>query len=217
MPKSNLTGAIALVAAPALALVGVAVTPTMSDHATKQVQALTVHRSAMILGLTLQTLALVLLIAGTIWLALAIGNRAPKLALAGGILGVGGSLIVLFENGAAAAAAAIVGRLDPAAATAAVGRIHSGALAGLEPVSILGGVGLAILGYSAVRAGAARWTRVAIPLGALAVGLGFATGTKPLLLIAFATLLIGVAGAAANLVGRPAQLHRSDEMVVAAG
>jgi hypothetical protein len=217
MPKLNLTGAIALVAAPALALVGVAVTPTMSDHAANQVQALTVNRSAMILGLTLQTLAVVLLIAGTIWLALAIRSGAPKLAVAGGILAVGGSLVVLFENGAAAAAAAIVGHLDPAAATAAVGQIHSGALAGLEPVSILGDIGLAILGYSAVKAGAARWTGVAIPVGALAVGLGFATGTKPVLLIAFAILLIGVAGAAANLVGRPAQLRRSDEMVVAAG
>jgi len=213
MPKPTVSGAIALVAAPALALVGVAVTPTMSDHTATQVEALTVHRSAMILGLTLQTVALGLLIAGIIWLSLVVRQRAPRLALAGGILGVAGALVVLFENGAAAAAATIVSHFDPATATAAVDRIHSSALAGLEPLSILGDLGLAILGYLAIKAGAARWTQMAIPVSALAVGAGFATGSKPLVVVAFAIQLIGVAGAAAGILGRPALLRSSDGAV----
>ncbi len=216
MPKPTPVGAAVLVAAPTLAIVGIAVSPTTSDDAAKQVAALAAHRSAVILGLTLETLALALLIAGSIWLALAIGDRAPRMALVGGILGVGGSLVVMFENGAAAATAAVVGALNPAGATAAVERIHSGALAGIEPLSLVGEIGLAILGYAAAKAGAPRWTRVAVPIGALCAGAGFATGTKPLQLIAFAILLVGLAGVSASLTREPAGLRPSDQVVVAA-
>src|SRR6202011_3512776 len=117
-------GATALVAAPALALAGIAVTPTMSNHAADQVTALTVHHSAMIIGLTLQTLAVGLLIAGIAWLALVVSERTPKLALAGGILGIAGFLVVLFENGVGATASAIVAGLDHAAATRLLDHIH---------------------------------------------------------------------------------------------
>src|ERR1700687_5955791 len=102
MHKPTVAGATALVAAPAVALAGIAVTPTMSDHAADQVTALTVHHSGVIIGLTLQTLAVGLLIAGTVWLALVVSQRTPKLAVAGGTLGGGGFLVVLVENGAPA-------------------------------------------------------------------------------------------------------------------
>ena len=62
-------------------------------------------------------LAAGLLVAGTAWLALAVAERSPKLALTGGILGAGGLLIVLFEDGVSATTPAIADGLDHAAAT----------------------------------------------------------------------------------------------------
>lgn len=95
-------------------------------------------------------LAAGLLVAGTAWLALAVSERSPKLALTGGILGAGGLLIVLFEDGVSATTPAIAGGLDHAAATGLLERVHSGALAGLEPLSLPGDLGLALLGFGAV-------------------------------------------------------------------
>ncbi len=206
MHKPTVAGATALVVAPVLAIAGIAVSPTMSNESADQVTALTVHHSSMILGLALQTLAVGLLIAGTAWLALVVRERSPKWALAGAALGIGGLLIVLFEDGVSATAPAIVSGLDHSGATGLLDRIHSGALAGLEPLSLLGDIGLAVLGIAAVKAGAARWTSAAIAVGALGGGAGFASGSKPLLLIAFSLLLVGLAGACATLLSGAAPL-----------
>jgi hypothetical protein len=215
--KSTAAGATALVVAPLVAIAGVAVTPTMSDDAARQVTAFTAHHSAMVLGFTILTLAVCLLIAGTAWLALAVKEHAPKLALTGGVLGIGGLLVVLFEDGVSAATPAIATGLNHAAATALITRVHSGAITALEPLSIVGDIGLALLGLAAVKTGAPRWTSIAIAVGALGEGVGFATGTKPLLLITFTLLLAGLAGACASLMPGPARLIRRDETVVAAG
>jgi hypothetical protein len=66
-----------------------------------------------------------------------------------------------------------------------------------------------------VKAGAAQWTPVAIAVGAIGTGVGFATGNKPLLLITFAMLLVGLAGASAGLAG-PVRLVRGDEVMASA-
>ena len=100
--KGTIAGALALLAAPIVVSVSVLTRPTLSKDAARQVAALTGHRSAMITGMALDMIALVLLIAGTVWLALALAPRAPRLAMAGGVLGVFGSLVVLFENSVAA-------------------------------------------------------------------------------------------------------------------
>jgi hypothetical protein len=217
MHKPTIAGAIALVVAPVLAIAGIAVSPTMSNESADQVTALTAHHSAVILGLTLQTLAAAVLIAGIAWLALVVRQRSARLALAGGALGIGGLLIVLFQDGVSATAPAIVSGLDHTGATAILDRIHSGALSGLEPLSLLGDIGLAILGIAAVKAGAARWTAPAIAVGALGGGVGFATGSKPLLLIAFTVLLVGLAAACIGLLARPAPAVQPAEVVVPAG
>jgi hypothetical protein len=151
-----------------------------------------------------------LLVAGTAWLALAVTERSPKLALTGGILGAGGLLIVLFEDGVSATTPTIAGGLDHAAATGLLERVHSGALAGLEPLSLLGDLGLALLGFGAVKAAASPWTAAAIAAGALGEAAGFATGNKPLLLISFAVLLAGLAGACAGLMAGQTRLARTD-------
>ena len=205
MSKRTLAGAVALLAAPIIVIAGTLAQPTLSDDAASQVAALTDHRGAMITGTALSTIAVVLLIGGLIWFALALAPRAPRLAMAGGVLGVFGSLVVLFENSVAAAFPAIVGGLDRIQAAFVLDRIHSGAaITALGPLSIIGDIGLALLGLAAVKAGAPRWAGAAIAVGALAEGAGFATGSKALVIIAFAVLFLGLLQAVRTLVASPA-------------
>ena len=201
-PKS-IAGATALLAAPSIVIAGALAQPTLSGDADKQVGALTSHRGAMIVGMTLSMIAAVLLIAGTVWLAHTLARSAPRLAMAGGVLGVLGLLVVLFQSGVDAAAPAIVGTLDRAQATDVLNHIHSGALSALEPLSILGNVGFALLGIAVVKAGASRWAAALIVVGALGYGPGFATGTKQLVIISFALLFAGLLQAVRTLVTRP--------------
>jgi hypothetical protein len=204
LSKSTFAGAAALLAAPIVVITGTLAQPTLSGHAATQVAALTVHRGPMIAGTTLRTTGLILLIAGTIWLALTLAPRAPRLAMAGGVLGVLGSLVVLFENSVGAAAPAIVHTLDRAQATAVLDHINTGAISALEPLSILGDIGIALLGIAVARAGAPRWAAAAIVIGALGEGAGFATGTKALVIISFALLFAGLLQAVRTLVARAA-------------
>ena len=202
--KSMTAGALALLAAPIIVIVGTLAQPTLSDDAASQVVALTGHRGAMITGMALSSIAVALLIAGVIWLALALSPRAPRLALAGGVLGVFGLLLVLFENGVAAAGPAIVGGLDRIQATFVLDRIHSAAaITALGPLSVIGDVGLVLLGIAAVKAGAPRWAGAAIVAGALGEGAGFATGTKALVITAFAVLFVGLLQAVRTLTASP--------------
>jgi hypothetical protein len=204
MSKPTIAGSFALLAAPIIVIVGTLVQPTLSDDAASQVVALTGHRGAMITSMALNSIAVVLLIAGVIWLALALAPRAPRLALAGGLLGVFGLLVVLFENGVAAAGPAIVGGLDRIEATFVLDRIHSAAaITALGPLAITGDIGLALLGIAAVKAGAPRWAGAAIVAGALAEGAGFATGTKALVITAFAVLFVGLLQAVRTLGASP--------------
>jgi hypothetical protein len=204
LSKSTFAGAAALLAAPIVVIAGTLAQPTLSDDPATQVAALTVHRGPMIAGMTLRTTGLILLIAGTVWLALTLAPRAPRLAMAGGVLGVLGSLVVLFENGVGAAAPAIVDTLDRAQATAVLDHINTGAISALDPLSILGDIGVALLGIAVARAGAPRWAAAAIVIGALGEGAGFATGTKALVIISFALLFAGLLQAVRTLVTRAA-------------
>ena len=204
LSKCTFAGAAALLAAPIVVIAGTLAQPTLSDDAATQVAALTVHRGPMIAGMTLRTIGLILLIAGTVWLALTLAPRAPRLAMAGGVLGVLGSLVVLFESGVGAAAPAIVDTLDRAQATAVLDHINSGPISALDPLSILGDIGVALLGIAVARAGAPRWAAAAIVIGALGEGAGFATGTKALVIISFALLFIGLLQAVRTLVTRAA-------------
>ena len=201
--KSTFAGAAALLAAPIVVIAGTLAQPTLSDDAATQVAAFTVHRGPMIAGMTLRTTGLILLIAGTFWLALKLAPRAPRLAMAGGVLGILGSLVVLFENGVGAAAPAIVDTLDRAQAIAVLDHINSGAISALDSLSILGDIGIALLGIAVARAGAPRWAAAVIVIGALGEGAGFATGTKALVIISFA-LLFALLQAVRTLVTRAA-------------
>ena len=211
--RSTIAGAVALLAAPVVVVVSAVTQTTLSGDSAKQVAALTSHHEAMIAGMALNLVALVLLIAGIIWLALAVAPRTPRLALAGGVLSVFGLLVVLFENSVGTVAPAIVSTLDRAQAAAVLDRIHSGAISGLEPLSLAGDIGIALLGIAVVKAGAPRWAGAAIVIGALGEGAGFATSAKPLVIISFALLFAGLLPAVRTLaissrspvVAQPAQ------------
>lgn len=214
--KSTLAGAAALLAAPIVVIAGTMAQPTLSGNAATQVAALTVHRGPMVAGMTLRTAGLVLLIAGTVWLALTIAPRAPRLAMAGGVLGIFGSLVVLFESGVGAAAPAIVDTLDRAQATAVLDRINTGAISALDPLSILGDIGVALLGLAILKAGAPRWAAAAIVIGALGEGAGFATGTKALVIAGFAIMFAGLLQAVRTLTAGPGRLPVPETARVAA-
>ena len=200
LSKSTFAGAAALLAAPIVVIAGTLAQPTLSDDAATQVTALTVHRGPMIAGMTLNTIALILLIAGTVWLALTLAPRAPRLAMAGGVLGVLGLLVVLFESGVGAAAPAIVDTLDRSQATAVLDHINSGALSALDPLSILGDIGIALLGIAVARAGRAPLGRSGDRDRRSRRRAGFATGTKALVIISFALLFAGLLQAVRTLV-----------------
>jgi uncharacterized membrane protein len=192
LSKTSIAGASSLVAAAPFVIIGTLVSPTISDEAADQSSALASHRSAMILGQVLSNIALVLLIAGTIWLAVTIVSRSPKLAVAGGVLGVLGSLVVMFEAGVHATFASIVGNLDADQARTALERIgSSAAVKGLEPLSLLGDIGLLLLGIGAVRIGLPRWAAASLGVGALMEGAGFGSSTKALVVIGFVLVFVG--------------------------
>lgn len=204
--KSTFAGAGALLAAPIVAVTATLVRPTLPDDAANQVGALSDHRGAMIAGLALDTVGVVLLTAGIVWLALALASRAPGLAVAGGVLGVLGSLIVVFVNGISAAAPTIVHGLDPAQATATLHRIQaSAAVSGLEPLQLLSDIGVALLGIAATRTGAPRWAAATIAIGAIGEGAAFGTGTKALVIVAFAILCVGLVEALRTLIAAPSE------------
>jgi hypothetical protein len=204
--KSRLAGAGALIAAPIVAIAANLVRPTLSDDAATQVAAFTEHRGAMIAGIALSAIAVVLLTGGIVWLALELARHAPRLALAGGVLGAFGSLLIMFLTGVSAAAPAIVHVLSPVQATATLHGIQSSAAAkALEPLQLLGDLGIALLGIAAIRAGAPRWAGVAIVIGALAEGAGFGTGTKAVVIGAFALLLVGLIEVVRTLVASPGE------------
>jgi hypothetical protein len=206
LSKGSFAGRAALLLAPLVAIPSLLLRPTLSDDAANQVAALTDHRQAMITGNALTSIALVLLIAGIVWLALALARHAPSLAIAGGVLGVLGSLVVVFMSGVEAAAPAIVNGLDPAQATATLHRIQtSAAVSGLGPTELLGNIGIALLGIAVIKAGAQRWAAVAIVIGALGEGAGFGTGTKAVVIVGFAILFVGLLEAVRTLVARPGE------------
>ena len=193
MPRTTLAGTTALLAAPVAGLVATLIQPTLSDEAPAQVAALTHHRGATVAALALSAAAIALLTAGIVWLAGALRPYAGRLAIVAGALAVLGSLVLLFEDGVAAAAPAVVRGLDPSAATAALDRVQaSAAVSALEPLSLLGDLGLALLGLAVIKAGAPTWTGAVIAVGALGQGIGFATATRTLVIAGFTLLLAGL-------------------------
>lgn len=216
LSKSRFAGAGALLLAPIVVIAANLARPTLSDDAANQVAALTDHRGVIIAGIALNTIGVMLLTAGIVWLALVLAPRAPRLALAGGVLGVLGSLLVVFSSGVDATGPAIVQGLDPVQATATLHRIQSSAaVSGLGPIKLLGDIGIALLGITVVKAGAPRGAGAAIAIGALGEGAGFGTHTKAVVIIAFAILFVGLVQAVRTLVAAPGDRLAAEPVAVA--
>lgn len=190
MSTSARAGAGALIIGALLGFIGYAVLPTLSDDAADVVPALTNHRSGMITGLTLQTFGIALLIGGLVWLAITLAPSAPRLATVGGVTGVAGALVVLFEDGLSAASPSLVGGLHGAQATSAVHHVNTSIVAGLDPVSVLFAIGIALLAFASVKAGAPRWVGPVLTAGVLVQTVGFAAAVRPLVLVGFAALAV---------------------------
>lgn len=193
MSVMSRAGAGCLIAAAALGLASVLVSSTLSEKEGDQAAALTAHRGSMELGLALGALAACLLIGGVVWLAYVVRAEAPRLAITGGVLGVFGLLPVLFGHGVSAAGMALVQGMDATQATGALQRIGGGAIEAVDPVSLLGDLGLVLLGIAVVRIGVPRWAAAAIVLGAVGEGAGFGAGLRPAAAVGFALLLVGFA------------------------
>lgn len=190
MSTSARAGAAALVVGPLLGLAGYVVVPTVSDDASDVVPALTDHHGAMIAGLTLQTLGIALLVGGLVWLAIRLTPSAPKLAPLAGALGVTGALFVVFENGVSAALPSLVSGLAPSQASTAVHQVTTSTVTSLEPLGVLFALGVAMLGFAAVRAGVPKWVAPVLTAGALVQTVGFASAARPLVIIGFAALIV---------------------------
>jgi len=194
--KPQLAGGACLLLPAPVVIVGTLLLPTLSDDAAKQVSALAAHRGAAIAGLTLTSIALLLQVAGILWLALTAARNSPKLALAGGAFGVAGAFVVMFENGIQASLPSVVsamGGSSASQATSVVDRIGSSTAAGLDPLSLLGDLGLILLGIAAVRFGAPRAAAVVLTIGAIAEGAGFGSATKALVVCGFALVFLAAA------------------------
>jgi uncharacterized membrane protein len=194
--KPQLVGAACLLLSAPVVIAGTLLTPTLSDDAAAQVAGLTAHRGAAVAGLTLTSVALLLQVVGIIWLALTAARNSPKLALAGGAFGVAGAFIVMFENGIQASLPSVVSAMSgssASSATSVVDRIGSSTAAALDPLSLLGDLGLILLGVAAIRFGAPRAAAVVLTVGAIAEGAGFGSATKALVVVGFALVFLAAA------------------------
>ncbi len=207
MSRLSLAGAAALIAGPAVAVVGALVVTTESDDPATRVAAYTDHHGAMAAGLVLEVVSIVLIIGGISWLALLLAPRSRNLAAAGGIVALAGALVILFEDGLTAAQSPIATGLGQGQASTVIDRIHSSTASSLDPLAILLAVGTLLLAVAAARAGAPRLGAAALALGMIVNTVGFGAGSKVLVVAGFAVFLVGAIPLVRALTGRePAHL-----------
>lgn len=209
-------GAAVLVVAPLLGVITTLMAPTLSDDSTEVLTATTAHHAAMVAYLTMEPVGITLMLAGLVWLTATLLPHAPRLALTGGILGSLGGLVILFEDGLAAAGPSVVSALDPTNAAAALHQMHSSAASAIEPLALLLDAGIAVLGFAAVKAGAPRWIPPVLTVAALAEGLGHPAASRPLLAVGFAGMCVMLAVLVRSLAPRTGTLRVDHEAVAVA-
>lgn len=193
MSALSRAGATCLVLAPLAGLVSVVVTKTVSGKATEQATAYLEHPGATHLGFAINAIAATLLVGGIVWFAWIAYERSPRLAVAGGVLGVLGMLAVLFDDAVHVAGSLVVGGMSTDAATTALHPLTSGGVFAVGPLSELGDVGIILLAIAAVRRGLPRWAAVVLCVGVIGEGAGFGAGSRYLAAAGFALTAIGLA------------------------
>jgi hypothetical protein len=214
---SSRVGAACLIVGPLVALASVLIDPTISDEAADQAQAVVAHADAVQGGVAVNALGAVLVAAGLVWLAWVTHPRAPRLAVAGGALGVIGLFAVAVDDGLTLAGAAVARGLDVTRATALLDPIYSGGLAAVGVISVLNVIGMILLAAAALRSGVTRWAPAAIIVGAVVNAAGFASGDRYLAAVSFAVLALGFAGSVRALTADAPAPARVAGIVSSAG
>lgn len=187
------TGATCLVLAPIAGVVSVVVGTPVSSKAADQATAYVHHPAATHLGLAINAIAATLLVGGLVWFARVAYQHSPRLAMAGGALGVLGMLAVLFDDAVHVAGSVMVSDMSTAQATTALDPLTSGGVVAVGPLSELGDIGIILLAIAALRFGLPRWAAAVLCAGVIGEGLGFATGSRYLAAAGFALTFVGLA------------------------
>jgi hypothetical protein len=193
MSAHSRLGALCLVLAPLLGLASVVAGAPVSGKAADQATAYVEHPAAAHAGLALNALAAALLIGGVVWLASVCFERAPALAVTGGVLAVAGLLAVLFDDAVRVAGSLMVAGTTAADATTALRPLTTGGVFVVGPLSELGDVGLVVLTVAALRFGLPRWAAGVLCAGVIGEGLGFATGSRVVAAAGFGLTAAGLA------------------------
>lgn len=186
-------GATCLVLAPLAGLASVLAGAPVSGKAADLASRFVHHPAATHLGLALNAIAATLLVGGVVWFAGAAYRRSPRLAMAGGVLGVLGMLAVLFDDAVHVSGSLVVHGMTTTQATTTLGPLTSGGVVAVGPLSELGDLGVVLLAVAALRLGLPRWAAAVLCAGVIAEGLGFAAGSRYLAATGFALTAIGLA------------------------
>jgi len=193
MSPLSRAGAACLILGPIAGVASVLIQRSVSLQAADLAVAYTAHPTATHLGFAVNAVASVLTAAGLIWFAWSTYSRSPRLAVAGGVLGGLGLFSVMFDDAVHLAGSIVTGGLTPAQATPLLDRLTSGGVTAAGIFSELADLGVILLAVAALRLGVPRWGSALICIGALAQGLGFASGTRYLAAAGFAVALVGFA------------------------
>jgi hypothetical protein len=186
-------GAACLLAGPLAGLASVLIVRTESLTAADRAAAWTAHPTATHAGLAVNAIAVVLLAAGVVWFAWTTHERSPRLATAGGVLGVLGLFAITCDDAIHVAGSVAVSGMTAAQATPVADRLFSGGVTAAGILSELGDIGVILLAVAALKIGVPRWGAATLIVGVIAEGLGFAAGSRYLAAVGFALTLVGVA------------------------
>lgn len=204
MSSRSRAGAACLVLGPLLGFVSMLIVRTLSHSAADLATAFTAHPAASQLGIGLGAAAAVLLAGGLVWLAQTTYHASPRLAVAGGVLGVLGIFSVVFDDAVRLSGALLVDGLGATQAADVLGRLTSGGVVAVGPLSLLNDLGMILLAVAALRTGVPRWVVAVICIGVLVEGAGFAAGTRYVAAIGFVLVLAGFATVVrTTMAGRP--------------
>jgi hypothetical protein len=193
MSPLSRAGAACLLVGPLAGIASVLIERSVSLQAADLAAAYTAHPAATHLGLAVNAVASVLTAAGLIWFAWSTYPRSPRLAVAGGVLGVLGMFSVMVDDAVHLAGSLVTAGMTTAQATPLLDRLTSGGVTAAGILSELADLGVILLAVAALRIGVPKWGSAALCIGTIAQGAGFASGSRYLAVAGFAVAFVGFA------------------------